>query len=298
MRLGVNVPNFGPGTGPESLAGWARFAEGTGLSPAMVSDHVAVTPEVAELYPPPFFDPFTTVAWLAAMTERIDLGTSVTILPYRHPLLTARIAANVDDLSGGRFVLGVGVGWSPQEYAALGVPFERRGAITDDHLAAVTALWSADITSYEGELVSFPDVHAPRSARRPHPPIWVGGTSRAALRRTVAFGDAWHPNNAELGWLASTGVPALRSLSAAAGRPVPAFCPRMRLRLTDVALDEARRRAGEGSLDQVLHDLDRLAALGAEVVVLDTNPDHPSGRRPATEDWQMLESVAARATTG
>lgn len=298
MRLGVNVPNFGPGTGPESLAGWARFAEGTGLSPAMVSDHVAVTPEVAELYPPPFFDPFTTVAWLAAMTERIDLGTSVTILPYRHPLLTARIAANVDDLSGGRFVLGVGVGWSPQEYAALGVPFERRGAITDDHLAAVTALWSADITSYEGELVSFPDVHAPRPARRPHPPIWVGGTSRAALRRTVAFGDAWHPNNAELGWLASTGVPALRSLSAAAGRPVPAFCPRMRLRLTDVALDEARRRAGEGSLDQVLHDLDRLAALGAEVVVLDTNPDHPSGRRPATEDWQMLESVAARATTG
>jgi alkanesulfonate monooxygenase SsuD/methylene tetrahydromethanopterin reductase-like flavin-dependent oxidoreductase (luciferase family) len=111
VKLGVNVPNFGPGTGPESLTGWVRFAEDAGFSLAMMSDHVAVTPDVAELYPPPFYDPFTTLAWLAGLTERIELGTTVTILPYRHPLLTARVAANIDDLSGGRFVLGVGVGW-------------------------------------------------------------------------------------------------------------------------------------------------------------------------------------------
>jgi probable F420-dependent oxidoreductase len=294
MRLGVNVPNFGPGTGPESLAGWARFAEDAGFSLAMVSDHVAVTPDVAELYPPPFYDPFTTLAWLAGLTERIELGTTVTILPYRHPLLTARVAANIDDLSGGRLVLGVGVGWSAQEYAALGVPFERRGAITDEYLAAITALWSADLISYEGELVSFADVHGPRLTHRPHPPVWVGGGSRAALRRAVAFGDAWHPNNAELAWLRVEGMPELRSLAAAAGRPIPALCPRIRLRLTDPPQAEDVRRAGEGSLDQVLRDLDTLVEIGAEVVVLDTNPDHPSQRRPAAEDWRMLETVAAR----
>jgi probable F420-dependent oxidoreductase len=294
VRLGINVPNFGPGTGPESLAGWVRFAEDAGFSLAMTSDHVALTPDVAELYPPPFYDPFTTLAWLAGRTERIELGTTVTILPYRHPLLTARVAANIDDLSGGRFVLGVGVGWSAQEYAALGVPFERRGAITDEYLAAITALWSADLISYEGEVVSFADVHGPRPAHRPHPPVWVGGASRAALRRTVAFGDAWHPNNAELDWLRVEGVPTLRSLAAAVGRPVPALCPRMRLRLTDTPPAEDGRRAGEGSLDQVLRDLDTFVELGAEVVVLDTNPDHPSQRRPLAEDWRMLETVAAR----
>jgi len=296
VRLGVNVPNFGPGTGPESLVGWVRFAEDAGFSLAMMSDHVAVTPDVAELYPPPFYDPFTTLAWLAGLTERLELGTTVTILPYRHPLLTARVAANIDDLSGGRFVLGVGVGWSAQEYAALGVPFERRGAITDEYLAAITALWSTDLTSYEGMLVSFGDVHGPRPAHRPHPPVWVGGASRSALRRAVTFGDAWHPNNAELGWLRTEGVPTLRSLAAEAGRPVPALCPRMRLRLTDTPWDEDGRRAGEGHLDQVLGDLEGLASLGADVVVLDTNPDHPSQRRPADEDWRMLETVAARVT--
>jgi alkanesulfonate monooxygenase SsuD/methylene tetrahydromethanopterin reductase-like flavin-dependent oxidoreductase (luciferase family) len=140
VKFGINVPNFGPGTDPASLAEWVRSAGSAGFDLAMMSDHVAVTPDVAELYPPPFYDPFTTLAWLAGITERIELGTTVTVLPYRNPVLTARMAANTDQISGGRFILGVGVGWSKQEYAALGVPFGRRGAITDEYLAAIGAV--------------------------------------------------------------------------------------------------------------------------------------------------------------
>src|SRR5580693_357705 len=102
VQLGVNVPNFGPGTDPDVLRRWALTVEGLGFDLLMVSDHVAVTPDVAEQYPAPFYEPFTTLAWLAGLTRRIRLGTTVLILPYRHPLLTARMAANLNDLSGGR----------------------------------------------------------------------------------------------------------------------------------------------------------------------------------------------------
>ena len=110
----MNVPNFGPGTSPEVLQRWALTVEGLGFDLLMVSDHVAVTPDVAEQYPAPFYEPFTTLAWIRGLTRRVRLGTTVLIVPYRHPLLTARMAANLNDLSGGRLVLGVGVGWARQ----------------------------------------------------------------------------------------------------------------------------------------------------------------------------------------
>ncbi|WP_020579932.1 TIGR03619 family F420-dependent LLM class oxidoreductase [Actinopolymorpha alba] len=295
MKLGLNIPNFGPGTDPDSLAGWVRFAADAGFDLAMMSDHVAVTPDVAAIYPPPFYEPFTTLAWLAGITEHIKLGTTVAILPYRNPLLTARIAANIDQFSAGRFILGVGVGWSEQEFASLHVPFKRRGAVTDEFLAAITTLWTNDIASHEGEFVSFRDVHtAPRPAQTPHPPIWIGGASPAALRRAVAFGDAWHPVNAPLDWLRNKGLPTLRAIAEAAGRPEPTLSPRIRLHLSSTSLDTDERRVGEGSVAQVLGDLEELADLGAEYVVLDTNPDHPSDRRPTNEDWAMLETIASR----
>ena len=130
--MGVNVPNFGPGTDPGVLRRWALTVEGLGFDLLMVSDHIAVTADVAEQYPAPFYEPFTTLAWLAGLTGRIRLGTTVLIVPYRHPLLVARMAANLNDLSGGRLVLGVGTGWAAQEFDALDVPFQQRGTLTDD----------------------------------------------------------------------------------------------------------------------------------------------------------------------
>src|SRR5207253_12263 len=208
-------------------------------------------------YPAALYDPCATLAWLAGVTQRVELGTTVVILPYRHPLHAARLAANVDRLSGGRFIFGVGVGWARQEFEALGVPFERRGAISNDYLAAIKTAWTSDPASYTGPFVSFRDVHTgPRPVRAPHPPIWVGGASDAAMRRDVRLGDAWHPIRVRLPWLRDTGLPALRRIADKEGRPVPALCPRIRLGITDVKLADDARIAGEGSLDQVRADLE------------------------------------------
>lgn len=295
MRFGVNLINFGPGAGPEAFARWAELAETLGYHALMISDHVAITPDLHARYPAPFYDPFTTLAWLAGRTRRVELGTTVIILPYRHPLETARMATGLDRLSGGRFILGVGVGWARREFEALGVPFQHRGAMTTDYLAAIKAFWVSDVASYEGRFVSFRDVQTgPRPVRVPHPPIWVGGASDAALRRAVRYGDAWHPIWIRVDWLRDTGLPRLRQLATAEGKRAPALCPRIRLRLSDAPLGEDRRVAGEGTLDQVRADLEALAALGAEYVLLDTNPDDPETSRRPDVAWRALTTLAER----
>ncbi|KAB8195358.1 LLM class flavin-dependent oxidoreductase [Nonomuraea phyllanthi] len=274
MRLGVNVPNFGPGTDPGVLRRWAQTVEGLGFDLLMVSDHVVITPDVAGPYPPPFYEPFTTLAWLAGSTTRIGLGTTVVIVPYRHPLLVARMAANLNDLSGGRLVLGVGVGWARQEFEALGASYERRGAVTDDHLAAIRAAW-ADERDYRSGGV----------------PIWVGGGSSAALRRAVRYGDAWHPLRNTVPWLRERWS-RLQELAAEEGRPVPALAPRILLRITGAP--PAERRAGEGTIDQVMADLEELRLLGADTVVLDPFHEDPDETLHPEAAWEMLAAVAAR----
>jgi alkanesulfonate monooxygenase SsuD/methylene tetrahydromethanopterin reductase-like flavin-dependent oxidoreductase (luciferase family) len=275
MRLGVNVPNFGPGTDPGMLRDWAQTVEGLGFDLLMVSDHIAVTPDVAEQYPAPFYEPFTTLSWLAGVTRRVRLGTTVLILPYRHPLLVARMAANLHQLSGGRLVLGVGVGWARQEFAALGVPFERRGELTDEALRAVRAAWE-DEADYG---------HVPI-------PIWVGGNSDAGLRRAVRFGEAWHPLRFTLPWLRG----ALERLAAAAdeqGRPVPGLAPRIALRLTPSPVDGSDRLAGEGTIEQITRDLEQLRLLGAGSVLLDPFGGDPEETRHPQQAWRALAAVAA-----
>ncbi|MGS2616812.1 LLM class flavin-dependent oxidoreductase [Micromonospora sp. LZ34] len=261
MQLGVNVPNFGPGTDPAVLREWARIVEGLGFDLLMVSDHVAVTPDVAQRYPEPFYEPFTTLSWLAGVTTRLRLGTTVLVLPYRHPLLVARMATNLNQLSGGRFVLGVGVGWARQEFDALGVPFSERGKLTDDYLATLR------------ETISVP--------------IWVGGNSDVAIRRAVRFGDAWHPLRVTLPWLRA----------AVAKHPLSAFTPRIALRLTTTPVDDPERLAGVGTIEQILDDLDQLRQLGAEAVVLDPYHGDPEDTRRPETAWQALTALATHRRT-
>jgi alkanesulfonate monooxygenase SsuD/methylene tetrahydromethanopterin reductase-like flavin-dependent oxidoreductase (luciferase family) len=271
----VNVPNFGPGTDPGVLLDWARTVEGLGFDLLMVSDHVVVTPDVAEHYPAPFYEPFTTLSWLAGVTSTIRLGTTVLVAPYRHPLLVARMAANLNQLSGGRFVLGVGGGWARQEFEALGVPFEKRGSLTDDLIRTVRAAWENE--------------HDYRSGRIP---IWVGGNSDAGLRRAVGLGDAWHPLRCKLDWLRDA-VDRMATVAQAVARPMPAFAPRIALRITDSPLTDPDRLAGEGSVEQVLDDLDQLRLLGAESVVLDPFQGDPAETKRPAVAWQALATVAA-----
>jgi len=276
VRLGVNVPNFGPGTSPDTLARWAQTVEGLGFDLLMVSDHIAVTPDVAEQYPAPFYEPFTTLAWLVGLTRRIRLGTTVLIVPYRHPLLVARMAANLNDLSGGRLVLGVGVGWARQEFDALGVAFGQRGRLTDEHLLAIRAAWRDD-QDYRGGQI----------------PIWVGGNSDAALRRAVRLGDAWHPLRFTPGWLTSA-VDRLTTAAADERRPRPALMPRIALQLTAAPVTGEDRLAGHGTIRQITEDLERLHLLGADTVVLDPfNGDPRETARPQAA-WYALAAVADR----
>ena len=271
MKFGLNILNFGPNANPESLLRQARMAEELGCHFAMISDHVAVTPDVQAPYPTPFYDPFITLSWLAGVTKIIELGTTVAILPFRHPLLTARMGACLDRLSGGRFILGVGVGWARQEFEALGVPFHQRGAIANEYLDVIRKCWTNDVVSYDGQWVKFQDVHTgPWPVREPHPPIWVGGSSEAALRRAVRYGDGWHPLRFRIGWLKDEGCPALRRIAGEESRPVPALCPRIQIRVEEQTLDDHKRFAGQGTLDQIRGDIEALADLGAESVLLDT----------------------------
>ncbi|HSG18958.1 MAG TPA: TIGR03619 family F420-dependent LLM class oxidoreductase [Anaerolineae bacterium] len=293
MRFGINILNFGPGTGPESLARWAGFAEEVGYHLIMISDHVAVTPDVQDGFPAPFYDPFVSLSWLANIATRVELGTTVIILPYRHPLLTARLAANIDNLSGGRFILGTGVGWAKQEFAALGVPFGKRGVLADEYLEVIRLCWANEVVSYEGQFVSFKDVHTgPRPLRPAGLPIWVGGSSDAAIKRAVRFGDAWHPYRFTLEWLKDEALPKQRRLAEAEGKPVPAFCPRFSLQLTDETLPEGQRRPGHGSIEQIHADLKVFASLGAEYILLDTYTGLPGQTEQPEEDWKILAMIA------
>jgi alkanesulfonate monooxygenase SsuD/methylene tetrahydromethanopterin reductase-like flavin-dependent oxidoreductase (luciferase family) len=275
VLLGVNVPNFGPGTDPATLRSWAQTIEGLGYGLLMVSDHVAITPDVAEQYPAPFYEPFTTLSYLAGITTRVRLGTTVLIAPYRHPLLVARMAANLNQLSGGRLVLGVGVGWARQEFEALGVPFERRGRLTDEHLRAVRAAWADEYDYRSGPL-----------------PIWIGGNSDAALRRAVLLGDAWHPLRFTLPWL-NEALERLANVANEHERPIPALAPRIVLRLTDKPVTGSDRKAGEGTIDQVMDDLEQLRRLGAGNVVLDPFSGDPEETLRPEPAWQALATVAA-----
>jgi alkanesulfonate monooxygenase SsuD/methylene tetrahydromethanopterin reductase-like flavin-dependent oxidoreductase (luciferase family) len=188
------------------------------------------------------------------------------------------MAANLNDLSGGRLVLGVGVGWARQEFDALGVAYRDRGALTDEHLAAIRQAWQND-QDYRGGQI----------------PLWIGGNSDAALRRAVRLGDAWHPLRFTPGWLTGA-VDRLSAIAAEQQRPRPALMPRIALRLTQSPITGDTRLAGHGTIDQIADDLEQLHSLGAGTVLLDPfNGDqheitHPEGA------WQALATVAARCT--
>ena len=293
MKIGVNLINFGPSAAPETLTRWVQLAEALGYHFIMTSDHIAITPDVQSRYPAPFYEPLSTLGWLAGITQTMEIGTTVIIVPYRHPLETARVLANVDQLSGGRLIFGVGVGWAQQEFEALGAPFRQRGAMTNEYLEAIKVLWTEDCASYEGRFVTFRDVTtSPRPMQQPHPPIWVGGASEAAMRRTARYAQAWHPIRPRLTTFRDEQIPRLRAIAEAEQRPMPAVCPRIRLRLTDAPMSDDERIMGEGSVDQMRRDMEALQAMGCDYVLLDTYfDDVEATRRPETA-WRMLTMMA------
>ena len=294
MKIGVNLINFGPGANVDSFRRTVEISEALGYHLVMTSDHIAVTPDVADRYPAPFYEPLSTLGWLAGITS-MEIGSTVIIVPYRSPLETAKACANIDRLSGGRLIFGVGVGWAEGEFDILGVPFSRRGAMTDEYLDAIKVLWTEDVASFEGKYISFRDVNtAPRPAQDPHPPIWVGGPSAAAMRRAVRHG-AWHPIRITVDHLRDTDLPLLKRIADEEGKPVPDLCPRIRLRITDSPMSEIERLAGEGTIDQIRRDLEELQALGCTYVLLDSFYGDVEATANHETAWRMLATIAEEA---
>ena len=196
MKFGVWIPNCRHLATPENIRDTAVRAEQLGYDSVWVSDHVVVPRENIKNFGETVFDPLVTLAVIAGATRTVKLGTTVLIVPYRNAVVTAKMIASLDALSGGRVVFGVGAGWVAAESAVLGVPFAERGAMTDEYLDAMRELWTSPAPSFAGKYTQFDElVFAPKPVQKPHPPIWVGGHSKAALRRTARFGAAWHPIN-------------------------------------------------------------------------------------------------------
>lgn len=197
MRFGLCAANVGPCTRPEGLARVAERAEDLGFESLWVSEHLVLADPRRPPSPmdpdEPILEPVTALAYVAARTSRLRLGTGVVVVPLRNPLVLAKELATLDVLSGGRLLFGVGTGYVEAEFRALGVPSADRGARTDDHLQAILAVWTQEHPAYHGRFCSFEQIRSlPRPVQGPHPPVIVGGASEAALRRAARLGDGWY----------------------------------------------------------------------------------------------------------
>ena len=192
MQIGIHLPQAGSRATPELIRRHAIRAEALGLADVWVSEHIIV-PRASFPRSPLFYDPVLTLTWVAAVTERVRLGTSVLVLPMRHPLPLAKELSTLHNLSGGRLILGVGVGWLEAEFAALGAPFHERGRRMDEGIAMMRAVWSQDPVTFEAEYIP---AEIRDMAMLPQPispiPMWHGSRSEAAHRRAVRLGDGWH----------------------------------------------------------------------------------------------------------
>jgi probable F420-dependent oxidoreductase len=295
MRYGFYLPTRGGTATPEALTALVQRAEAIGFASVMIADHVVFPAVIASKYPYTVSGAFpgggdaleqlALMAFVAGQTRTLRLVASVMILPYRNPVLTAKALATVDVLSGGRVTVGVGVGWLREEFAALGAPdFDRRGAVSDEYLGIFKTLWTQSPASFAGRFYRFDALRClPQPVQKPHPPIWVGGHSPAALRRAARFGDGWHPvganpavplRPAELAALLGE----LRRLTEAEGRDPAALTVSYKAPVYDggrAAGDGAGpdRRPFTGSADAVGSDIAAFARLGVSEIVFDFRSD-------------------------
>src|SRR5437899_1880188 len=240
MEVGVVLRNMGPQSTRETLEAAARAADALpAVADVWVVDHIAIPPDDAEGSEGRYLDPLATLAYLAGTTTRVGLGTAVLVLPYRPALPTAKWIATVQELSGGRLRLGVGVGWMGAEFRAVGVDHRRRGALTDETLAFLDRCFAADVVEANGQ----PFLFRPRP---PRPPLFIGGAPPHAFRRALAHGAGWMPIGLD--------PDALRPHAAAANRPAPEVAALTRLPLDDPgAARDLLVRYAEAGATRVIH---------------------------------------------
>ena len=277
MKIGIALPQLGPQATPENLSRAARRAEELGYDSAWVLERLLVPVNPREPYPASpdgklpetyrtVLDPLETLTFAAAHTSRLRLGTSVLVLPYHTPVELARRIATLDVLSRGRVSVGVGAGWSRDEFEASGTPFARRGARTDEFLRALIDLWTKDPVGFEGEFYHIPESFVgPKPVQSPHPPIYVAGFGPYAIERAVKHGSGWNPSGIpSFGWLEKM-IKMLHEVSNREGRD----SKEVLLRASPVVFDESRggRKPFMGTLKEIREDIVRLGDIGVTELV-------------------------------
>jgi probable F420-dependent oxidoreductase len=316
MKYGLTLPGRGPLATPDNLGLIAKRAEALGYYMVLFGDHIVVPRHIASTYPytddgafpgsgsGEAMEQLTVLAFLAGQTHTIRLVTSVIIVPHRPPLVAAKALATLDVLSKGRLIVGIGVGWMREEFEALGLPpFAERGAVTDEYLRAFKELWTSDHPTFEGQYCRFANLDfLPKPVQQPHPPIWVGGESRRALRRTAALANGWYPIGSNPQFPMSTpaqlatGIERLAAYTREAGRN-PAELDIV-YRTHDYTLHSnghetagasSHRQPFVGTAAQIALDIRQYEALGVGYLVVDF------GRISRTLE-EMLQHMETMAT--
>lgn len=288
MRFGFYLPTRGPLATRAQLKAFLETAEAAGFSSVMVADHILVPASIESAYPYTVGGEFlskgecmeqlTLMAFVAGVTEKLRIVSSVMIVPHRNPIMTAKSIATSDVLSEGRMTIGVGVGWMAEEFAALNAPdFKRRGASTDEYIDIWKRLWTGEAVSYKGEFYSFDDIYCqPPPVQDPHPPIWIGGHSNPALRRVARLGDGWHP----VGATAASPLPPnemreklswLKELTEAEGRDFDKLTISYKAPFYDGGRppEGEARRLFTGGKSAALDDIAEMAELGVHELTFD-----------------------------
>ena len=281
VTFGTSLPSRGEMAGPEPLRNVAQRAEALGYDHVWVSDHIILPKKVDSFYPyaedgvatfkpdEPYYEPLSALNFIAGCTQRVRLGTHVLIIPYRNPVLTAKILSTLDVLSGGRVILGAGVGWMEEEFQAMGLDtYKDRGAVTDEYLQVYKELWTKEDASFDGKYYQISDTgFEPKPVQKPHPPVWIGGHSGPAVRRAAKYGDGWMPIGLrppailEPEELAGK-IARLRKLTVEAGRAEDAVALTFS---TGVVFNDAAgssRAWMQGNPDQIASDLRQYQDLG------------------------------------
>lgn len=291
MKYGFTLPGRGPFAKPDHLSTLAKHGEQLGYDTLHTGDHIVVPKTIASTYPysetgafpgsgsGEYLEQLTVLSYLAGQTQTIRLVTSVIIVPHRNPLVAAKALATLDVLSKGRLVVGVGVGWMKEEFDTLGIPpFKERGAVTDEYLQAFKELWTSDDPTFDGTYCRFSNIDfLPKPAQTPHPPIWVGGESRRAMRRTARLGNGWYPiaSNPQFPMGApqqlKAGLERLRAFCEAEGRDPAELDIVYRSHTMHLT---PNRPAGErppfvGSADDIAADVRQYEAMGVTHLIVD-----------------------------
>jgi probable F420-dependent oxidoreductase len=285
MDMGFGLPVSGAWATPSNVREIAQRAEQLGYSTLWSFQRLFV-PETQDL-PPAYssvLDPLTPLAFAAAVTERIGLGTAIVNLPYQAPSVLAKSLASLDVLSGGRLVAGLGLGWSPEEFASVGVPYERRGARAEEYLACLRTLWGPDPVRFDGEFYAVPPASMlPKPVQQPGPPILLGGGAPRALARAGRLADGWISASRVDPERLHESVEAVQAGARETGRDPST----LRFVCRGVVLDAPRTRPLTGSLDEVRADLPGLAAQGITETFVDLNFDPTVGNPDVAPETAM-----------